>query len=112
MWAEFWNSLLSGDILTALFQLLLAVLSSIVSVILWPFSLLIKQFMPEFDAGLASIADYYVIAAQYMGWLVNALGIPGFVLSLLAAFYLFKFSVTFIAWGVKLMIQWKKAVWA
>ena len=112
MWSQVWEYIQDGDIFMAIFQMLLAVLSTIVSAILWPFSILIKQYLPDLDALLSSIGEYYQLAAQHLGWLINALGIPGVVLTLAAAFYVFKFAVTFTAWGVKLIIQWKKAVWA
>lgn len=103
---------MSGNLLLALMQLVLAIVSTLVSIILLPFSWLIQQFLPEFDSGLNSIAGYYEYASTYMSWIINALGLPAIVITMVAGYYIFTWTITFSVWAVKLLISWKKALWA
>lgn len=111
MWQEAIDTIMSGDILLGIFQVIMALVVTIVNLILYPFSLLINQFVPDLDQALAALAGYFNYAGTYMGWLLNALAIPGIVVTMIAAYYLFSYSTTFGAWAVKLMVKWKQAIW-
>ena len=111
MWQEAINTIMNGDILLGIFQIIMSVVVTIVNLILYPFSLLIEQFIPDLDQALLSLAGYFNYAGTYMGWLLNALAIPAIVVTMVASYYMFSFSTTFGAWLVKLMIKWKQAIW-
>lgn len=105
------QSILAGDFLLALFNIILAVVSGIVSVILWPFGVLIEAFLPELNTGLESISQIYTYASTYLSWILNAVGIPAVAITMIAAYYIFSFTITFTAWSLKLLLKWKKAIW-
>lgn len=111
MWAEAIKTFSDGNVLLGIFQVIMALVVTIVNLILYPFSLLISEFIPDLDNALSALADYFNYAGTYMGWLLNALAVPAAVVTMVAAYYLFSYSVTFGAWAVKLMIKWKKAIW-
>lgn len=112
MWEDAIEAIMTGDILTGIFQLLMSLVLTIVSIILYPFGLLIKQFLPDVDSALSALSEYFVYVAQYMGWILDALLVPKIVITMIVTYYLFRFSVTFGAWGIKLVLKWKKAIWA
>lgn len=105
------QSLINGDLLLALFQVIMGLIITIANIILLPFSILIAQFLPDLDNGLSNIADYFDYAAQYIAWVAHQLAIPYYVVTLIATYYLFIFTVTFGTWSVKLLLHWKKALW-
>lgn len=82
----------------------------LLDIILWPINKIIELFIPDFDTMSGYITDMFDLAAQYMGWLLNATMIPTFTLTLVIAYLVFRYSVTFAAWGIKLAIQWKNAL--
>jgi len=111
IWQEFWNTLLSGDMLLALFYLILALISTIVSIILYPFSYIISSNMPAINAGLELLVQYFNYATTYLTWLLDALAVPVLAIILVSNYYLFMFTVSFVTWTVKLFIHWKGAIW-
>jgi len=104
------RSIVEGNYLVALIQAFLAVVGTIIAVILYPFSILIETFLPELNDGLASIASLFTYADTYMAWLLNAFAIPSTAIVLISAYYLFTFTVSISTWGIKLVLQWKKAL--
>lgn len=111
MWTDAINDIFSGNFLIGLFKILMGVLVTIVNVILYPFGLLIAQFMPALDEGLSLLAQYFDYATTVLSWVINAFAIPKLAISLMASYYLFAFSTTFGAWTIKLIIRWKQAIW-
>jgi hypothetical protein len=111
MWQEAIDTFMNGDFMLSLFQLFMAVVITIVNIILWPFSQLIAASMPALDSGFQQLADYFTYATTYMAWILNAFAVPAMAITIIAAFYLFNFTVTITAWTVKLIIKWKQAIW-
>lgn len=110
MWQDAFNSIINGDFLLGLFQVVLATLTSIVNVILYPFGLLIQLWLPALDEGLTALAGYFDYATTYMNWLIDAFAIPAPVLIMVSAYYFFSFTTSFSVWGIKLLLHWKKAI--
>lgn len=113
MWENFWNTLLSGDLLLALFQLVLALIGTIVTVIMYPIGLLITTLMPDqtYWHISATIELYFDYATTYISWIIDAFAVPHIVLTIIASYYLFRFSLTFGLWTIKLFVKWKQAIW-
>lgn len=111
MWDEAINTFVNGDFLLGLFQLVMAVLVTIVNVILYPFGLLIKATIPSLDAGLTALAGYFDYAGTYMAWVLNAFAVPAVVVVMLVSYYTFSYGITIAAWTIKLVIRWKQAIW-
>jgi hypothetical protein len=104
------RSIVEGDYIQALIQAVFAVISGLITIILYPFSILISTFIPDLDQGLAAIAEMFNYAATYIGWIMNAFAIPGVAIALISSYYLFTFTVSLGTWGIKLVLAWKKAL--
>lgn len=111
MWEDAVSSIMNGDWILGVFQLIMAVLISVVNLILYPISLLIESVFPDLSNGLAHIAQFYEYAATYMGWIINLFAVPAFAIMLIAAYWFFSFTATFAVWTVKLVVKWKQALW-
>ncbi len=111
MWDEAIETFMSGDFFMGLFQLIMAVLVTIVNILLYPFGLLIKATIPSLDTGLAALADYFDYAGTYIAWVLNAFAVPSPVVIMLVSYYTFSYGITITAWTVKLIIRWKQAIW-
>lgn len=112
MWGDIWSTILEGDFLLAFFQLIMAVLVTIVNLLLYPIGLIISGLMPSLDQGLIQIANFLDYASTDVAWILNSMAIPGLAISIAVAYYMFSFSATFTVWTVKLIIRWKQALWA
>ena len=111
MWDGLWNAILKGDLLLALFLLILNVIASVVNVILWPFGVLIATLIPSLDGMLTALSEYFDYAATYLAWIIDAFNIPGIVITAISSYYFFRFTTTFTVWTIKLLIKWKVALW-
>lgn len=111
MWGDVWSTILDGDFLLAFFQILMAVLVTIVNLLLYPIGLIISQFFPDLDQGLLQLANYFEYASTYMAWIMNSFAIPTLAVTIIVSYYMFTFTTTFAVWTVKLIIRWKQAIW-
>lgn len=111
MWNEAFDTILQGDFLLGLFQILMATLISIVNLILYPFSFIIESMLPDLNNGLLVISEYFNYAGQYMAWLLNLFAVPAMAITLIVGYYVFVFGTTFTVWTVKLVVKWKQAIW-
>lgn len=85
-------------------------LAWVLSLILYPFDLLIKTTMPALHDGLGSLQSMFDIAMTYMSYIIDASLIPQTAITLLVSYYVFVGGITFAAWGFKLIIKWKQAI--
>jgi len=106
------TAILNTDFVQGFINVLLDIVLILLNLILLPFSWLIKALLPSLDEGMTAIASYFEIAGQYLGWVVNALLIPASVLVIMGSFFTLTVSMWFFAYGVKLVIAWKKALWS
>lgn len=111
MWATAVHEIFEGNVINGIFTLVMAFVSSLVSIILYPFSLIVKNVMPDLDTALSALGQYFEYAGTYLAWLLDALAIPSIVVTMIAAYWLFVFTTTFGAWSVKLILKWKKSLW-
>lgn len=111
MWATAVSEIFAGNVISGIFTLVMAFVSSLVSLILYPFGLIVQTVMPDLDEALTALGQYFEYAGTYIAWLLDALAIPGIVVTMVAAYYLFVFTTTFGAWSIKLILKWKKALW-
>ncbi len=103
------DGILNSTFFTNLIQIMLSAVSALVSLILYPFGLIIQQFLPALDDALFQISALFNYIAQYFNWGVNATGVPPIVISMIVGYYTFIVTVTLSAWTVKLLLKWKKA---
>lgn len=109
---DFINWLLGPWFFEAIFYAVISFLNFILGIILYPFSVLIKAYLPELDSALGAVAHSLSYAGTYAAWIIDSFGIPPAIISILGIFYAFKYGVTFIAWSSKLILKWKNAIWS
>lgn len=106
------QGLLNSTFFQQLIEIILTVVSTIVSIILLPFSVLIELFLPDFSSAMGQVQALFNYMGQYMGWAINAAGIPVVVVAMITGYFTFAISLTIAAWLVKLFLKWKKALFA
>lgn len=112
MWATAIQDIIAGDVVAGLFELILAFVSSLVKLILLPFSALIQFSMPDLSQALTQVSVFFDLAGTYMSWIIDSLAIPPIVVTMVAGYWAFVFTTTFGTWAIKLLLKWKKALWA
>lgn len=106
------QGLLNSTFFQQLIEIIMTVVSTIVSIILIPFAVLIQQFLPEFDSAMGQLQALFNYIGQYFGWVISAAGIPVVVVAMVTGYYTFTISLTLGAWLIKLFLRWKKAIFA
>lgn len=103
---DFFDYILNSNFLASLFELLIDVMIGLVQLILLPFDLLIKNYIPELNDLLFTINDVFVMVGHYTGWAISALAIPGTVISLVLLYYTFDLTVSIASWSYKIVLKW------
>lgn len=94
----------------AIFNILIFIVFKIVSIILIPIDAIINAALPELSNALSYVPQYLGYVGTYISWILNALMMPSFALTLIIAFYTFKLTVPIQVWIVKLALKWYKAL--
>lgn len=106
------QGLLNSTFFQQLIEIIMTVVSTIVSIILLPFAVLIEQFLPDYSNAMGQVQALFTYMGQYMGWAINAVGIPVVVVAMITGYYTFVISLTLGVWLIKLFLRWKKAIFA
>lgn len=101
---------MSSSVLAGMLQILIAVVNQIVAVVMAPISLIISTLLPGVDGLFSSVSTWLTYATTYVGWVIDALGIPSIVISVVVAFYTFRLLSSFSVWGIKIAIKWWEAL--
>lgn len=102
----FFETIMNASWLQDIFFLIMQVVMGLVGILLLPFSLVIKTFMPEMDSALANIEPMFNYASTYTGWIISAFAIPSIVITLMVSYYSFVVLAKLGVWGGKLAIRW------
>lgn len=89
---------------TKIIMAFLKIITKIVSIILLPIDLLISNFLPDVNYALNSITQFMNLPADVMGWVFSVLHVPTSALSLLLAYWVYKYAVVGATSGVKKVI--------
>lgn len=100
------DTILQGDILQNIINAIFQLLIVLANIILYPFSLLVRQFFPNIDGALTAIADMFDLAATYVGWAISLTGIPPIILTLVIGYYVFTITIGLATWTIKLALKW------
>lgn len=102
--------MISAGVARQAFEIFMGIINWIVSIIIWPISMLIKQYFPPIDSALTSMATWIGHLTDYAGWVLNAFGIPAIVITLVVAYYTYTLGTSFAAFAIKQAIRWYKAL--
>lgn len=100
------NGILDASWLQTLIEMIFFIFISITSVILLPFSLVIEKYMPALDAVLSSVTELFTLASTYVGYIIDAIGIPPVAINMIIAYYTFAILATLFVWMSKLGLKW------
>jgi hypothetical protein len=98
------------DIITTIFNFVIAVAFLLLKIILAPIDLLISSLLPALDQTLTNIGSFLTIISSSLGWAISASGIPYSALALIGSYFIFKLTLPINVWLVKLSIKWYKAI--
>lgn len=111
MMTEFLENLLNSEFVQNFIVIVISVIMVLVNLVLFPIGLLLKVIAPDLDAGLLDVQQYFTMAGQYTGWLLDAMLISSVAVGAIVTTLTIKITYMFITYGIKLAIKWKKAIW-
>lgn len=83
---------------------LLNIITKIVSIILLPLDSLVTALLPDLSSSISDITYYLNLPSQFMGWIFELFHVPSLALSLIIAYWVFKYAVVGATAGVKKVI--------
>lgn len=89
---------------------IITIVGNILNFILSPINELIREYIPDFSNALGAMNAWFGYVAQYVNWIADALLIPQIVINMALSYILFAFTVTSFAWGIKLVMNWYRAL--
>lgn len=96
--------------INAILKGLFSLITGLVSVLLYPIDLLIKNYMPDLSNAFNYISSFFDLAGNVLGFCVSVTGLSSTALSLIALFFTFKLTVPILVSAIKLGIKWYRAL--
>lgn len=101
---------MSSSLLVSIVNILIGAVNSLVAIVLAPIAIAIHTFLPGSDAFFEPIPIWLSYVSTYFGWVVNALGVPTIVITMVVLYYTFTLSSSLFVYGIKLAIRWYGAI--
>lgn len=89
-----------------LLSALMGLVIKLVDILLYPINLLIQNAMPDLSTALNSIAGFFQVVSNGIGWVISASGIPSTAIAIIVATMVFRLTVPLGVATVKLAIKW------
>lgn len=94
------------NLLNSFLQLILDFVINIVNFILLPIDLLINTFFPDFSNLINSITNALNVALNYIGWVIDSIGLDNITLVFIIDYLIFKLTIPLQAYVIKLAVKW------
>jgi len=98
------------DIITTIFNIVIALVLLLLKVILAPIDFLIAQALPQLDDAFNAVSYYITTILTNIGWFLSITGIPTAIIALVVAFWIFKLTVPLQIWLIKVAVSWYNAL--
>lgn len=85
---------------------ILSLCMTIIKIILSPIDLIIVNYLPDINNLSINISNFLDLCMTNIGWVIDAFMIPAGVITLIIAYLVFKYTVQFAIWSIKLVISW------
>lgn len=96
--------------INAILKGLFALINGLISVLLYPIDLLIKQYLPDLSNSFNYIGAFFEYAGRFLGFCVSVTGLSSTALSLIALYFTFKLTVPILVSAIKIGIKWYRAL--
>jgi len=97
-------------VISSIFNLLLGVVYSVVAIVLVPIDAIVDTFLPQIDDYATALEGFLDSITSYLGWAIDASGIPYPIMILVAVFLVFKLSAPLQVYVIKNGLQWYRAL--
>lgn len=97
---------MSSSVVISVVQILIGAVNGLVAIILAPIALLIHTLIPGADSFFAAIPTWLNYATTYVGWVIDAFGIPSIVITMVVLYYTFTLTSSLGVYGIKLAVRW------
>lgn len=101
---------MSSSLVISIVSILIGAINGLIGILLYPLSAFIATLIPGADAFFSAIPAWLDYATTYVGWVIDAFGIPSIVLTMVVLYYTFTLTSSLGAYGVKLFVKWYDAL--
>lgn len=101
---------MSSSLIISVVNILIGAVNGLAAIMLAPFAALISAAIPGVDAFFGAIPTWLNYATTYVGWVIDAFGIPSVVITMVVLYYTFTLTTSLAVYGVKLGIRWYEAL--
>lgn len=85
---------------------ILSLVMTIIKIVLSPIDLIIVNYLPNINSITNYITNFLNLCMTNIGWCINALMIPSNLITLIIAYFVFKYTLQFAIWSIKLVLSW------
>lgn len=93
-----------------IFNVIVGLVFLVLKIILAPIDYVIQQAFPALSSGLTAVGSFLLLIAQGLGWAISAAGIPYYAVALIASYYIFKLTIPFNIYMIKLALGWYRTL--
>jgi len=97
------------DFITLIFNVIIGLAFFLVQLILLPIDALIDHFLPGLADAFTAIATLLSLIASGLGWAISASGVPYAAIALIGTYWIFKLTLPWNIFLIKLAIKWYNA---
>ena len=92
--------------ITTIFNVVIGMVFALIGLLLTPLNALIATYMPSLNDAFLAIGDLFGYITDALGWAVSVSGLSAFSLSLIALYYIAKFTLPALVYNIKLAFAW------
>lgn len=87
-------------------NIILNILTTIVNIIMLPLDLIIISFLPDVSNSFDKISDLLDLILNGLAFAVSLSGLSNYAISLVILYIIFRLTVPFAVYGIKLLLKW------
>lgn len=91
---------------TSLINVIFSLATTFIKIILSPIDLLIARFLPSVNDMITYISNFLDYVFTYIGWVIDAFGIPQVALTFIIALFVLRYAIYFSVYLFKIIFGW------
>lgn len=99
-----------STILNTSLDIIFTLVSTFMKLLLAPLDSIIMNGLPEVSDMILKVREFLNLCFQYIGWAIDALGIPSGAITLIISFYVLKYTIHMAVIGLKIIIGWVRSL--
>jgi hypothetical protein len=97
-----------SSLLGATIETVFSVIATLIKIIISPLDAIIMNLLPDVAKFTNYITDFLNLCLTSIGWVIDVLGIPTGLITIVISYFTFKYTLTFSVFIIKIILGWVK----